>query len=217
MLFKSDNGGEFKSSDNVSYLAEQLIQQQFTSPYNPHQNGIAERSNRTIAEGTVAMMLHAKAPNHLWTYAMNTRIYIENILPTNVFNNRSSPHHQLFNAIPNISHLRTWGCIAYALVPDSLRSSFGTRAIKGRFVGYEENSLAYTFYFTERKTFHKCGHMYFLKIYVRFHLMIFFNLPILRQFYMILKLFHRILFLRPRIYHLRLPQFHLHPIQLLNL
>jgi transposase InsO family protein len=44
---RSDNGGEYKNK-KMSDLCEKLkISQQFTVPYNPEQNCLAERMNRT--------------------------------------------------------------------------------------------------------------------------------------------------------------------------
>jgi transposase InsO family protein len=46
----SDNGGEFTSRKFRLYCRRQRIVRTFTGPYAPQQNGIAERSNRTVVE-----------------------------------------------------------------------------------------------------------------------------------------------------------------------
>jgi hypothetical protein len=47
---RSDNGGENKSDEFVQFFRESGIRREFTAPYNPKQNGVAERINRTIHE-----------------------------------------------------------------------------------------------------------------------------------------------------------------------
>jgi len=70
MIFKSDNGGEFTSNEVKEYLNNANIKHETTSPYTPFQNGIAERSNRTIFECALATMIPAQVKPFLWTYAV---------------------------------------------------------------------------------------------------------------------------------------------------
>ena len=45
-----DNGGEYTSKYFESFCKEVGIKRELTTPYNPQQNGVAERKNRTIME-----------------------------------------------------------------------------------------------------------------------------------------------------------------------
>ena len=45
---------------------------QLTAPYNPAQNGVAERMNRTVVESARSIISHSKMPNEFWTEAVNT-------------------------------------------------------------------------------------------------------------------------------------------------
>ena len=45
---RSDNGGEFESNAFNKFCSDAGICRQLTVPYNPQQNGVAERKNRTI-------------------------------------------------------------------------------------------------------------------------------------------------------------------------
>ena len=89
-IFKSDGGGEFNNEEAKQYFGGK-IDFQFTSPHTPHQNGIAERTNRTIAEDAFAMMTAAKSPLNLWDLAVRAAVYVSNFLPSNSLNN-SSPY-----------------------------------------------------------------------------------------------------------------------------
>ena len=49
-ILRSDNGGEFTSSEVNEYCKEVGIKRELAIPYNPQQNGVAERKNRSIME-----------------------------------------------------------------------------------------------------------------------------------------------------------------------
>ena len=50
ICLRSDNGGEYKSRDFQSSCEEKGIKREWTAPYNPSSNGVAERMNRIIQE-----------------------------------------------------------------------------------------------------------------------------------------------------------------------
>ena len=47
-VLRSDNAGEYTSGGFVDFCSEAGIKRDFTVPYNPQQNGVVERKNRTI-------------------------------------------------------------------------------------------------------------------------------------------------------------------------
>ena len=48
--FRSDNGREYTSREFEAFCKYAGIKRELTTPYNPQQNGIAERKNTTIME-----------------------------------------------------------------------------------------------------------------------------------------------------------------------
>ena len=54
------------------------IKRELTTPYNPQQNGVAERKNKTIMEATKAMLHDQYLPMHLWENATRTVVYVQN-------------------------------------------------------------------------------------------------------------------------------------------
>ena len=65
-----------------SFLIKNGIVHQLSVPYNPAQNGVAERMNRTIMKSTRSMLSHAQMPNEFWAEAVNTSVYVRNRSPT---------------------------------------------------------------------------------------------------------------------------------------
>ena len=45
---RSNNGGEYTSKEFEAFCKEAGIKRELTTPYNPQQNGVAERNNRNI-------------------------------------------------------------------------------------------------------------------------------------------------------------------------
>ena len=45
---RTDNGGEYKNKKMAALCTKLKIAQEFTVPYNPEQNGLSERFNRTL-------------------------------------------------------------------------------------------------------------------------------------------------------------------------
>ena len=53
---RSDNGGEYTSKEFEAFCKDAGIKRELTTPYNPQQNGVAERKNRTIMEAVKTMI-----------------------------------------------------------------------------------------------------------------------------------------------------------------
>jgi hypothetical protein len=49
-------------------------------PYNPQQNGVAKRKNRTIMEEEKTMIHYQDLPMHLWDEATRKTTYVQNRL-----------------------------------------------------------------------------------------------------------------------------------------
>jgi hypothetical protein len=157
---KSDNGTEFVNTDMELLLDKHGVFHSTTSPYTPHQNAIAERSNRTIFDLAAACMHACGISIKHWTHAVSYVIHTLNHVPNKALSLTSTPYIQVFKAIPNVSYFRTFGCDAYLVLPEHKRPSFGLRAVKGIFIGYcHPFSLAYKILYNG--TIYHTGHVYF--------------------------------------------------------
>ena len=80
--FRTNNGGEFTSTEFESYLREEGIKHEYTIPKTPQQNGVSERMNRTLVEAVRSMLVDAKLPHRFWAEALSTAAYLINRSPT---------------------------------------------------------------------------------------------------------------------------------------
>jgi transposase InsO family protein len=75
-LLRLDNGGEDTSEEFANFCKDAEIKRELTTPYNPQQNSVAERKNRTIMEAVKTMIHDQDLPMHLWVEAAKTTVYV---------------------------------------------------------------------------------------------------------------------------------------------
>src|SRR6266540_3153622 len=68
---RSDNGSEFKNTNIEDFLDEEGIKHEFSVPYSPQQNGVAERKNMTLIESARTMLEEYKVLDQFWVEAIN--------------------------------------------------------------------------------------------------------------------------------------------------
>ena len=144
-VIRTDNGGEYCSKEFESFLKENGIVHQLTVPYNPAQNGVAERMNRTVMESARAMMSHSNLPNQFWAEAVSTSVYIHNRCPTSALDG-VTPYECLFKQKPDVGNLHVFGCVSYVHIPDGQRTKLEGKSRKSISVGYPEGTKGYKFY-----------------------------------------------------------------------
>ena len=80
-----------------------------STPYNPQQNGVAERKNRTIMEAARVMLHDQDLPMHLWAEASRTTAYVQNRTPDRVLENKT-PEEVFSGKKPEVNHLKIFRC-----------------------------------------------------------------------------------------------------------
>ena len=113
-----------------------------TVPDSPEMNGLTVRMNRTILEKAKCMCAHADLPKSLWAEAASTACYVYNHLPNAPLKCKSL-HEVWYSRKPDLSNLRVFGFVAYALVPATKRKKFDNRTEKMRFLGYHKGHRGY--------------------------------------------------------------------------
>ena len=75
-------------------------------------------------EAARSMMTHAGLPDKFWAEAVDTAAYLRNRTPTTAIRGYRTPYEVWYGERPNIGHLKVFGCVAYALIPDSAVAQF---------------------------------------------------------------------------------------------
>ena len=140
---RTDNGDEYVSKEFEAYLKSKRILHEVSVPHSPEQNGVAERMNRTLMESARSMLSHAGLSNRYWAEAVATAAYIRNRTPTAAFKEEQTPYERWYGKRPNVSHLKVFGCMAFAHIPDAQRQKLDKKSEKLRFVGYSIRSKGY--------------------------------------------------------------------------
>lgn len=141
-VLRSDGGGEYCNADFTNYLSIHGIIHQVTMPYSPQQNGVAERLNRTLLEKVRCMLFDAKLGKRYWGEAVMSAIYLKNRSPTAAVPDATPEQLWTGNKV-DLSHLKVFGCRAYALIPKCNRRKLDAKSKELIFVGYCDNSKGY--------------------------------------------------------------------------
>ena len=123
-------------------MQRERIKREHTVPYNPQQNGVAERKNQTIVEAAKAMIHDQTLPMFLWVEASRTTIYVQNRCPHRILKNMT-PEESFIGVKPEVDHLRIFGCPVYIHMPKEKRTKLEPSGKKGTFVVCSESSEAY--------------------------------------------------------------------------
>ena len=144
-MSRDDKGGEYISKEFNEFCADYGIMCQHTEPNEPHQNGVAEQSNRDIAASTTALLVQAKLPPSFWPLAVAAYVHTRNRTPSAALHG-DTPYHIWTGKKPDISHFRIFGCLAYVLVHKKKRKALQPHSKKCIFVGYPEGVKAWKFW-----------------------------------------------------------------------
>jgi transposase InsO family protein len=133
--FRLDNGREFMSKAFMKFLMEHGIAKETSTPYWPQQNAVAERANRTIVEMARSMIHAQKLDKSFWAEAVVNTVYTNNRCPTRALEHMT-PEEAWSERKPSVAHMRVFGCLAYAMVPDEKRGKLDAKGTKCLFLGY---------------------------------------------------------------------------------
>lgn len=136
---RSDNGGEYIGKAMRSFCRQKGIKMDFTVPYSPEQNGVAERMNRTLVEKARSMLFDSGIDKSFWGEAMETAAYLANRSPTCAIDEKKTPAEIWNGKKPDVSKLKVFGSPAYCHIPKETRKKLDEKSWKGIFLGYGMN------------------------------------------------------------------------------
>ncbi|TYK04655.1 ty1-copia retrotransposon protein [Cucumis melo var. makuwa] len=103
---RSDRSGEYSDKTLKEFYESNGIIHEFTAPYSPQQNGIAERKNRTLKEMMNAMLLSSSLSDNMWGEAVLSAYFILNKIPHKRLD--KTPYELWKGHAPNLSYLKVW-------------------------------------------------------------------------------------------------------------
>ena len=110
----------------------------------PSTNGVVEGKHCHILETTRAFRFQAHIPLCFWAECVSTAVHIINRLPTPLISHQT-PFERFYGKIPSYSHLRVFGCLAYA-TDVHVPYKFAPRAKRCIFFCYPASQKAYKLY-----------------------------------------------------------------------
>jgi transposase InsO family protein len=143
-ILRDDKGGEYSSNALRDFCDAHGIAREHTIRDTPQQNGLAERMNRTIADGVTSMMAAAKLPPSSWPDAVGAYIHAINRL-LSATSGSKTPYELWNGRPPSLSHLRTWGCEALVHLQKDQRPQFAPHARRCVFIGYPPDYKGWKF------------------------------------------------------------------------
>lgn len=147
---RTDNGVEYFDSTVNEFFIDNGIHHQTSCVYTPQQNGVAERKNRHLLKVARTIMFTMHVPGTYWGEAVLTATYLINRMPSRVIN-FLTPRQKLLELFPTthlISELplKTFGCVAYVLIPSHQRGKLDRRSHRCIFLGYSGTQKGYKCY-----------------------------------------------------------------------
>ena len=140
---RADHGGEFVAGAVREYLKDEGITLQFSAPYAPQQNGVAERSWQTVMDMARCLLEDAGLAKTMWCEAVRHAVYLLNRMPTKALGG-DTPYHAWYGRHARLDYLKTWG--ARAWVQQENRRKLDNKAWRGVMVGCDTESPAYRIY-----------------------------------------------------------------------
>lgn len=125
-ILRSDNGKEYTSKMFDKFCEENGVYHQLSVAYTLHQNGVAERKNRSMMKMARSMMAKKNLPKKFCAEAVYTSVYLQNRLAT--------------KAVKGKTPIEVFGSLCYIHVPDHKRGKLDNKAVKENFLGYSSQS-----------------------------------------------------------------------------
>lgn len=146
-IFRTDRGGEFMDHELQSYLKDQGIAIELTTPDSPQQNGVAERKNRTLNDAVRTLLISSRLPNYLWAEAMNNVVYTYNRIIRK--GKEASPIEIFFDKKARANFLE-FGAPVYVNTKKHNRGKLDPRAVVMRFLSVDDHSKGFRLWTGEK-------------------------------------------------------------------
>jgi transposase InsO family protein len=147
-VVRLDRGGEYYRRHTgqilgpfAKFLEENGIVAQYSLPYEPQQNGVAERWNHTLMKMVRSMLRNSMLPLNLWIEALKTAAHIIIHVPSKSV--PKTPYELWTGRKTSINYLHIWGCPAEAKIFNPQLEKLDPKTISYHFIGYPDKSKGY--------------------------------------------------------------------------
>jgi hypothetical protein len=123
----SDNETEFRNTSFDQFYLKHGVDQQFSTPPIPQQNGVMEQKNHILVKMARTMLDEHRTPTRFWANAISIACYISN---------------RICRCKPSISHLSPFDCKCFVLKHGSL-DKFESCSSNGILLGYTPHGRCY--------------------------------------------------------------------------
>ncbi|KAI5342684.1 hypothetical protein L3X38_010560 [Prunus dulcis] len=117
------------------------MERQLTVAYSSQQNGVAKRKNITVMEMAKCMMIEKKMPLEFWAEAVNNAVYVQNRCPTKALD-KKTPFEAYSGRKPGVKHLRVFGSLCYAHVPNQQSQKLDLASTRCIFLGLSQEEIS---------------------------------------------------------------------------
>ncbi|MBW0562844.1 hypothetical protein O181_102559 [Austropuccinia psidii MF-1] len=146
---RTDNGAEFKNNAMDEFLKEKGIVHEYSMPYEHHQNGKVERTNRTLSEIARTSLIAAGLPVTIWPWAFKHAVWIFN--RTLHSDERKTPYEIISGTKPSLALLCVFGAKSY--VHNHLfKKDMSARGIEGYDLGVAPDSKGWLFWMPSKNS-----------------------------------------------------------------
>lgn len=149
---QTDNGREYENLGFNQLLEKHGITRRMTAPYNPEQNGIAERRNRTLMDIARCLLIQSGLPASFWAEAVNTANFLHNRSPVSKLDG-VTPYQSWHGSPPDVSNLKVFGSEVYVMYRSPGKGKLEPKSREGIFVGYSNESKAYKIWIPKERKF----------------------------------------------------------------
>lgn len=101
-----------------------------------------EKKHKHLLETVRSLIFQSKLPLKYWGECILTTTYLINRFPSPLFHNKS-PFELFYGSSPHFSHLQTFGCLCFTVMPKSYRDKFQSRIIPSVFISYSSGKKIY--------------------------------------------------------------------------
>ena len=167
----TDGGGEYVSRAFESLCEQKGITHHKTCPGTSEQNGVSERSNRTLWEAVNCVLHEAALSPTYWSFALRWVCWVKNRLWHNstspFFSSDTSPYERVYGRKPSFKLARVFGCDVWALLGDKPKGQIAPKGVKCIFVGIPESHKGWLVYDPRTKQTYVTYHCVFDESMVR--------------------------------------------------